>query len=225
MKSIVITGGACSGKSELIEAAAVHATLRGYASYIVPETATELISGAHLSPTDDRYSFQRAIFRLQLAKEEIIRQAAGGCCELWGRDRDREAVLLLDRGLPDGRAYMPPAEWQRLLAELGFSEAELMSRYDGVICLQTVAKLDPAAFSNAGNSARYESALAAVDLDTRTCRAWSDHPRFTFIEACPLFSDKKDRFLASLDLMLDGAPLCAGAGCPDRPAAMEGIYA
>jgi len=68
----------------------------------------------------------------------------------------QEAVILTDRGLMDGCAYMKPECWQTLMDEKGWSEVTLRDRrYDGVIHLVTAANGAPE-FYNLGNVARYE---------------------------------------------------------------------
>lgn len=68
----------------------------------------------------------------------------------------QEAVILTDRGLMDGSAYMKPENWQTLLDEKGWNEVTLRDRrYDAVIHLVTAA--DGATdYYNLDNAARYE---------------------------------------------------------------------
>ena len=69
----------------------------------------------------------------------------------------QEAVILTDRGLMDGSAYMKPECWQTLMDEKGWSEVTLRDRrYDAVIHLVTAAN-GAEEFYNLGNAARYEA--------------------------------------------------------------------
>ena len=68
----------------------------------------------------------------------------------------QEAVILTDRGLMDGSAYMKPECWQTLMDEKGWSEVTLRDRrYDAAIHLVTAAN-GAEEFYNLGNAARYE---------------------------------------------------------------------
>ena len=72
------------------------------------------------------------------------------------KDDAEDAVVLTDRGLMDGSAYMKAESWQALLDEKGLSEVNLRDkRYDAVIHLVTAAD-GAAEYYNLGNAARYE---------------------------------------------------------------------
>lgn len=192
-KKIVITGGPCAGKTELINCAPAILAQCGYKVFCVPETATYLMAGGHLSPTDDKISFQRAILKLQIAAEDAITDAVNGYSQTCNVPHEK-IVLLLDRGALDGKAYLPKSEWEQILAECGFSEDELINRYDAVIHLETASKYNTTAFSDETNSARYENALDAIDVDSRTANAWKNHPRLKIIKATANFQEKSIEF-------------------------------
>ena len=72
------------------------------------------------------------------------------------KDDAEDAVVLTDRGLMDGSAYMKAESWQALLDEKGLSEINLRDkRYDSVIHLVTAAD-GAEEYYNLGNAARYE---------------------------------------------------------------------
>lgn len=198
MKKIVITGGPCAGKSELMHFAENELAKCGYKVFCVPETASELISGAHLSATDERYSFQKAILKLQLSKEDIIEEAISGYNSVWNGGNEEKTVILCDRGALDGKSYMPENEWEKMLRELNLSEDELVKRYDGVIFLETISKHDTKSFSNATNTSRYENSFDAIDLDNRTYDAWRLRTDMCLIKADGNFEKKKSGFLNEL---------------------------
>lgn len=51
-----------------------------------------------------------------------------------------QSILLCDRGLIDGKAFMTDDQWARLLKELKFTEREIRDeRYDSVIHMVTAA--------------------------------------------------------------------------------------
>ena len=69
-----------------------------------------------------------------------------------------EVVILIDRGLMDGSAYVDKDQWQGLLDELGVTTIQLRDqRYDAVIHLMTAADGAGDFYDSATNEARYES--------------------------------------------------------------------
>lgn len=66
-------------------------------------------------------------------------------------------VILCDRGVMDGKAYMDPEGWQVLLDENGFNVINLRDkRYDAIIHLVTAADGAEQYYSLENNAARYE---------------------------------------------------------------------
>lgn len=203
MKKIVITGGPSAGKSELMHFAECELAKCGYKVFGVPETASELISGAHLSATDERYSFQKAILKLQLSKEDIIEEAISGYNSVWNGGNEEKTVILCDRGALDGKAYMPENDWDKMLCELNLSEEDLVNRYDGVIFLETISKYDTNLFSDETNKARKEKPFDAIDLDNRTHNAWKLRKDMCVIKAVGNFENKKAEFLNELQSIIN----------------------
>ena len=76
--------------------------------------------------------FQEALLRIQTALEDnfmSVAQAAGV-----------KSVILCDRGLMDGSAYMDAQSWREQLERLNLSEVMIRdSRYDAVFHLTTAA--------------------------------------------------------------------------------------
>jgi len=66
-------------------------------------------------------------------------------------------VILCDRGVMDGKAYIDPNGWQVLLDENGYNLVNLRDkRYDAVIHLVTAADGATEFYTLANNAARYE---------------------------------------------------------------------
>ncbi|MBR5047414.1 MAG: ATP-binding protein [Eubacterium sp.] len=171
---IVITGGPCAGKTTGLAEIKKKFTELGYCVLIVPETATELISGGVAPWTcASPFEYQRFQMRLQMTKEEIFYQAA---CQM-----PHEKILILyDRGMMDNKAYLPDEEFA-VLAEDYSSEEELTNRYDAVFHLLTAAKGAVEFYTLANNAARIETVEEAIQVDDRLLAAWKDHPHLRVI--------------------------------------------
>ena len=101
-----------------------HFKARGYRVLNVPESATVLLSGG-FSPADDPLIFQESILDLQLAVEKTFNRQAAAFAS-----RGELVVVLLDRGLLDGAAYMERAEWLNMLDRKGLDEVTAHSIQD-----------------------------------------------------------------------------------------------
>jgi AAA domain len=87
--------------------------------------------------------------RTQMALEEMFTELA--------RNENLPTVILCDRGLMDGSAYVSEEMWMAVLDEVGLSSMQLRDkRYDGVIHMVTAAD-GAETFYNKGNEARYEN--------------------------------------------------------------------
>ena len=172
--NIVITGGPCGGKTTGLTEIKKTFTALGYCVLIVPETATELISGGVAPWTcESPFEYQRFQMRLQLTKEGIFREAA----EQMPHDK---ILILYDRGMMDNKAYLDPKEFA-VLADYYSSEEEMTNRYDAVFHLSTAAKGAVEFYTLDNNAARIETVEEAIEVDNRLLAAWQHHPHLRVI--------------------------------------------
>ncbi|NTW15711.1 MAG: ATP-binding protein [Candidatus Moranbacteria bacterium] len=170
IRTIVLTGGPCGGKSTVLRA------LReefGDRLVPVPEAATVLFEGGFPVPGRDiewseewQEAFQPAVLALQAALERSHELLAA----------DLDAVLVCDRGRLDGAAYTEGGVGAFCRIH-GLDEAETHGRYDLVIHLESLATSHPERYGTEGNAARYESLEQAQALEHATREAWGNHPR------------------------------------------------
>ena len=197
IRTIVITGGPCSGKTTALAWLRSDLEGRGYRALFVPEVATELITGGVAPWTCTSYDqFQRAVFEMQLSKEEAFLNAARAM------DAD-EIVVVLDRGALDNAGYMSPEGWQALLAETGHTEEELFGRYDIVFHLVSTAKGALEAYTLENNETRKETPAQAAGVDDRIIEAWKTHPRHRVIYNADQFAGKMAVLLRAVHSFLE----------------------
>jgi hypothetical protein len=189
---IVLTGGPCAGKSTALARVHAHLEAHGLKVYRVPEAATLILSGGvevKDAPLEYMLSFQRGIVRVQLALEAAF--------DGFARTAGARAVLLCDRGVMDGAAYLPGEAWAELLAGEGLDEADLCERrYTAVIHLVTAAHGVEDSYGTHTNAVRYEDVAGARDVDQRLQLVWRGHPRLRVIETHPDFEVKMRRVVA-----------------------------
>lgn len=185
--SIVLTGGPCAGKTTTIAKVKEDLENLGYYVLLLNECATELINGG-IKPFGDNaisvFDFQNEVMNLQLYKEkrylDIIEKLPV----------ETKCVLLIDRGIIDSKAYLGEELFTKLLEQNNLKEEELGSNYDMVIHMVTVATEVLNKYNTSTNSARFEDATEAIDLDRRTNEAWINHPNLQVIEATEVIEEK-----------------------------------
>lgn len=183
---IVITGGPCAGKTTLMSKVVQELGERGIKVFIVPEAATTLIVGMHVTPGDfGMEGFQKYIMDHQFAAEAIVGQAAAEQAA-----DGSDVVILCDRGKLDGAAYAGLPVIGELLAGHGSNIVEARDSYDMVIHLVTAADGAEEAYTLSNNTARSETLEEARALDVRTLNAWTGHPHMAIIGNHRPFQEK-----------------------------------
>ena len=96
---------------------------------------------------------------------------------------DAPVVILIDRGLLDGSAYVTRNQWQALLDDSNLNLNMLRdNRYDAVVHMVTAADGAEEFYANLSNEARYESVEEAVEKDRKLREAYMGHKRWVMID-------------------------------------------
>lgn len=182
IKKIVFTGGPSAGKSKVIEELRKHYKRLGYNVFVISETSTEVINTGFRwwDNSIETNVYQKLIFKYQLDKEDNIIAA------IQSSNMDN-VIVLLDRGLMDGKAYMKANDFKKMATKYVFSEEEIYSRYDVVLYLESVSIAFPDLFSNENNKARKSNVEQAKVFDEKVKEVWKGHHRFIQIQACKTF--------------------------------------
>ena len=197
---IVLTGGPCAGKTTTISRIEEHLTNKGYHVLVLNECATEMIKGG-IRPFGENavsvYDFQNEILNLQLYKEKRYKDIISKLPD------NTKCIILSDRGVIDNKAYLGQELFDKLLEQNNVKEDELIKEYDLVIHMITVASDLENRYSNSNNTARFEDAIEAIDLDKRTSDAWRNHHNLKMVPVCELFEEKVSQVLIYVDELLD----------------------
>jgi predicted ATPase len=183
---VVLTGGPGAGKTAILEfmrmAFCRHVT-------ILPEAAGIVFGGGFPRSGEvvKRRAAQRAIFHIQRELEESSVD-------------DNAAIVVCDRGTPDGSAYWPGPS--TLWAGVGTTLAAELARYHAVIHLQTPSERNG---YNYRNPLRTESPAEALEIDARIGALWAPHPHYMLIPATDDFLVKARR---ALELLRGLVPPC-----------------
>jgi len=152
---------------------------RGFRVFVVPEAATLcFLNGASpddLARPECCKAFQDFVISTQMSLEDSFTRYATSC--------GTKSVLLCDRGIMDGSAYVDQETWNEVLREHGMDTVSAREgRYDAVFHLVTAADGAEEFYSLANNAARHESLEEARELDKKTQRAWIGHPHHVIID-------------------------------------------
>lgn len=191
----VITGGPCAGKTEAIKIIKQELTNKGLKVIAVPETATELIS-SEITPWEvGRNKFQFLLLERSLNKEITAEKAA--------ESFNQDVVIIYDRGLLDGKAYMQAEPFMDELKKYNEDEKTVLDRYNAVFHLVTTANGAEEFYTLANNEARTESIKDAIKLDDRLIDIWSNHKNFKIIDNSTNFELKMERLLKEIDFAIN----------------------
>lgn len=170
IKKIVLTGGPAGGKTTLTSHLVKELSSIGYRVLIVPEAATELISGFGIKPFGNclsMFDFQYFVVSSQLHKEKLAMEAA----QIVPEDK---ILIICDRGVMDDRAYVSQKEFNQVIARFDLTEKEILESYDAVIHLVSSSKGAEFAY-NYDNAARYETLEQAREKEDATLLCWRNH--------------------------------------------------
>ncbi len=192
---IIVTGGPRSGKSELVRLASDELKAKNIPVFVVSETAAELLEG-NFTCEDDPLSFQQAVCTVQLAKEKAAKEYAYAYVQ---RTEAKCAVIIYDRSVWDGRAYIDSERWKTLMQRQLGVYSELGNRF--VIHLESAAAIG--AFSAENNEEKHENGVTATMLDKRLFDIYRSHPLFAHIPAREDYEQKKAEFLKVLTVVVE----------------------
>jgi predicted ATPase len=200
-RCIALTGGPGAGKTAVLEVVRQH-----FCDHVValPEAAS-IVFGGGFPRHDDagaRKHAQLAIFHVQDQMEKLEAELG------------QAALVLCDRGIPDGLAYWP-GTGDEYWSAIGEPREVVHARYHAVIELRT-----PSAERGYDhrNPVRIETAEQAARVDERIARAWAGHPRRFEIASTDRFLDKLDATLAILESLV---PPCCRAHFRDIEASTQ----
>ena len=203
IKSIVLTGGPCAGKSSAISRIEQELNDIGYKVIIIPEAATEIMNNG-IRPCENLISaksFQSILIDYQISREKFYKKIA--------KEINHEKIIFIcDRGVMDGKAYVSNDEFEELLCEKSLKELNLIDRYDAVFHLQTAAIGAEEFYTLENNLVREETKEEAAIIDNKLILAWNGHSHLRIIDNSTDFENKINRLIKGIfDFLGEPVPL------------------
>jgi thymidylate kinase len=188
---IVITGGPCGGKSTVLKSIKEALEKAEYKTFIAQEMATRLFeSGVEISEKGiSLYQFQEQLLLRQIDEENFIKNLA----ETHNYDN---VVILCDRGIMDGQAYISEEDFDKILTNNGYTRHARDERYDVIIHLVTTAYGAEKFYKN--NKVRKDTIIEARILDDKIKEVWKPHHYVQIIDNSTCFQEKIDRTIKTI---------------------------
>ncbi|EGR27902.1 hypothetical protein IMG5_186910 [Ichthyophthirius multifiliis] len=199
--------GPCGGKTTGLVYIQEKMREYGFQVFIVPEAATLIANGGGMLCMDkynktQQIAFQTNLLKLQIRLENVMVSIANLT--------KKNSIILCDRGLMDGSAYMDSQDWKQMLDMNSLNEVLMRDdRYDLVLHLVTAA-VGAKQFYNQRNSARHETVEEAERIDQRTQQAWLGHPNHQIID------NNAKNFEEKLQKMLKLVKKCVGIEASEK---------
>ena len=191
---IVLTGGPCGGKTTALARLSPYLRERGFEVITCPEAFSILVSNGmafdYLGAVEGMpLVVQDTVMDLQIGMEDGFERVL--------RARGKPAVLLCDRGLMDGSAYMKEEDWNKLMhkREINCVSELREGRYNAVFHLVTAANGAEEYYTLENNAVRTESPELAKSLDSMTLGAWVGHPSLKIFDNSTDFETKMQRIV------------------------------
>lgn len=105
-------------------------------------------------------------------------------------------TLFIDRGLLDGKVYLPENEFKKILEVHKLSEKDILERYDAVFHMESTAVGDAEFYNKSTNKFRFSSPEQARIQEMKAIEIWGKHTNFHFIPVEKNFEIKMQKLKA-----------------------------
>ena len=154
---VVLTGGPCGGKTESIMFLSDKLIGYGYSVSFIEETADLLLKmGFMPNENISTFDFQDLLLKIQFIREYSI--------------EGKTEVLLCDRGLLDGKAYIDNDSFKKILDNTNLDEISIMNTYDTALYFRSISYELPELFIQ---KRIYESPSKGQLRDEQCRRIWN----------------------------------------------------
>lgn len=194
-KKIVLTGGACGGKSESLPFIKEHFCKLGYDVYVVNEMATILILGGITAQKVGGKNFQELVIRMQLEVQKTYEKAIS-------LSENNKNLIIFDRCPIDAMMFINREEFDEIANKFNTTYEDILNSYDGIIHMEAIAKRFPELYTSDNNKARRDEGLHTIETDNRLLEAYKNHPKRIIVNSCKDFNEKITNVIEQIEKML-----------------------
>lgn len=189
MKKILITGGACAGKTTVLNVIKDYLEEKGYNVNIIEEVPTKLINESITSEKVGKMEFQELIIKTQIENE---------------KNCNYDGVIIFDGSPIDSMKFINREEFDKFAKKYNTNFEEIINGYDGIIFLETVAKDYPELYSNENNKARLTDVNAAVDRNDKLFNIYNNNSKVYLIKPDKDIEVKKKKIIEVVESIIKG---------------------
>ena len=187
MKKILITGGACAGKTTVLNVIKDYLEEKGYNVNIIEEVPTKLINESITSEKVGKMEFQELIIKTQIENE---------------KNCDYDGVIIFDGSPIDSMKFINREEFDKFAKKYNTNFEEIINGYDGIIFLETVAKDYPELYSNENNKARLTDVNVAVDRNDKLFNIYNNNSKVYLIKPNKDIEVKKKKIIEVVESII-----------------------
>lgn len=193
MKKILITGGACAGKTTVLNIIKNYLEQNNYTVFIVEEVPTELIEKGITSQKLGKKEFLTLIIQTQINNEKKYNK----------KYRNKDKTIIIFDGSPiDSLKFITRNELDFILEKYNKKFEDFIDNYDGILFLQTVAKKYPELYSNENNKARLTNIEDAIKRNDKLLKEYEKYDITYVINSYKNFDIKKAKIIESIDKII-----------------------
>lgn len=188
---IVLTGGACGGKTESLTFIKEHFSKLGYDVYIVNEMATTLILGGITAQKIGGRNFQELVIRMQLEMQKTYEKAIS-------LSKSVKNLIIFDRSPIDAMMFINREEFDEIVNKFDTTYEDILNSYNAIIHLEAVAKKFPE-FYTCNNKARRKDGSYTIETDNRLLDAYKKHPKRIIVNSYIDFNEKINNVIEKIE--------------------------
>lgn len=194
-KKIVLTGGACGGKTESLSFIKEHFTKLGYDVYIVNEMATILILGGITPQKVGGRNFQELVVGMQIEMQKTYENAIS-------LSENNKNLIIFDRCPIDAMMFINRKELDEIANKFETTYDNILNSYDGIIHMEAVAKTFPELYTSENNKARRDEGEHTVETDNKLLEAYREHPNRVIVGSYKDFNEKIKKVVEEIEKIL-----------------------
>ena len=194
-KKIVLTGGACGGKSESLPFIKEYFTKQGYDVYIVNEMATILILGGITAQKVGGKNFQELVIKMQLEIQKAYEKAVS-------LSENKKNLIIFDRCPIDAMMFINREEFDEIVNKFNTTYKDILNSYDRIIHMEAVAKQFPELYTANNNKARLDEGIHTIETDNRILEAYKNHPDRVIVNSYKEFNEKIKKVIEEIEKIL-----------------------
>lgn len=192
MIKILITGGACAGKTEVIHTIKNEYQNKGYNVFVLNEIPTQLIMNGVTAQRIGKMKFIELVIKMYLEFDSIYNEF------LINTNKD---VVIYDGSPLDVLKFISKDKFNEIANKYNTSFDKIINNYDKIIFLETIAKKYPQFYTLENNSARLDNLNMAVERNDILANYY-ENVNYIYVEGCINFEEKKNKIIEIIDGML-----------------------